>query len=139
MLDLVHALRGLGPREVRLLARAGLDGLDVAALGAEYGVSAASAGVLLARAARSLWHAQEGTSAPPLSDQEEAVQVAAFLRGEGPWAAVLARLREEREAVRSGLAVRQDAEAGSRRRKVENVVRWVAILAILAVAAWSMR
>lgn len=138
MPDLVRALERLGPREARWLLRAGLDGATVQALAEEYGVSQAAAGVHLFRAARDLAGALGGQRPPPLPDREEAPAVAAFLAGQGPAAEALRRVAAEQEAVRAGRAAAREAEARSGRRRVEEVLRWVAILAILGVALWSL-
>jgi HPt (histidine-containing phosphotransfer) domain-containing protein len=139
MSPLVQALAQLGPREARLLARAGLEGASTQALAAAHGISPEAASVGLFRAARRLAAALEQAPCPPLPDAAEAVQVAAFLRGEGAAAKALARLAAEGQAVHEGQAAARAAAAGSGRQRLETALRWLAILGILGVSLWSLR
>jgi hypothetical protein len=139
MPDLAQALAGLDPREARLLVRLTLEGAALPGLAAEYGITPEAAAVGAFRAAHHLAAAVAATPCPPLAGAQEALEVAAFLRGEGAAAGALERLRADRDAVGAARAAAHAAEAASPRRRVEDVLRWVAILAILGVSAWSMR
>ena len=138
---LLLAFKRMSPRAAQVVQRASLDGLGLGALARKYGVSQRAAGVLLLRSVRELDAALGGTEPRPLPYEFELASLPAFLEGWrradpfGP-AALLVASTAAREELSVALAAAAAAEEASPRRRREGWLRWLAIIAILALSAY---
>lgn len=141
-----HALAGLQPRQARLLVRRCVDGQPREALAADWGTSPAALDLLLLRAALAFEAALAGRPEPrplpvaqerPLGDAlRDALEAG---RSDAGPAQALAALTAHREAVRTAIARAEAAADAGPRRARETRLRWLAIVVVLAVAAWFSR
>lgn len=124
---LLERLGELGARDRQIIERVALEGMAPDEFGALYGVERTAA-VQLA------WRAFARLQATPDSAAEHAF-AAGWVEGEP--VGDLATLRHSAEETRAHLVARDRARAASKWRQVEEWLRWVAIVAIVGLAAWS--
>lgn len=135
---LVHLLLNAPPRSAAIVKHAALDGLSMKELATLYGIDEPRAQTLLFRALRDVQFA----ALRPLPDEAEAKEVAlmmAGLGGEGEGARarqLLEALSAHREALQEKLAAHADAYARAPEREKEEWLRRLAIVAVLAMAAF---
>ncbi len=137
----VAALGQLTPHASHLLRSFALAAPSVDRLAALEGIGEPQATIALLRAARELAQALDGQRRPPLSDHEEASVAPRFaqalaLRATGGEAALILELVALAPALGPALEQQRDAETRSPRHRAETLLRWVAIVAIVALSAW---
>ena len=121
---LLERLLALHPRDLHVLRHVAFEGGSVTSLAAKYGLSEAAAQTLLSRALRSL----QGLPLAP--DAEE--RPAEFLAADGQ----LAALRDNQVALEAGLKQAELTAAQTPFRRHERVLRWIAIIVIVALSAY---
>lgn len=121
--ELLTRLVALHPRALQVLRHVAFEGGDVDSLATKYGIGHPQAQLLLARALQAL------DSAPLEADEPRA---ALFLQQNQ----TLRDLKTHAEPLQAGLRAAELKEASSLRRRVEPVLRWVAILIIVALSGY---
>ena len=140
----VGLLRQVPSRSAHVLAGRILEGVTREDSAARYCVSVEAYDVLLWRSARDLLAARRGEGPTrPLPYSEEAKLAAALAEAletkggtECPEAALLEELAVHATVVRSALAAAERADDASPARRREDVVRWLAVAALVALTAY---
>jgi hypothetical protein len=123
---LLEALVGLPPREGQVVRRVALEGMTPESFAALYGLDEAAAAQLAFRAF--------GALEPGAPERSLAAFVEEWRTGQGQ--GVLSALRAGREAALARLERAEAARAASPLRRVEEGLRWVAILGIVGLSLW---
>lgn len=123
--ELLTRLVALHPRALQVLRHVAFEGGDVDSLAQKYGIGRPQAQRLLARALEAL-------DAAPLADDDDDQQVAKFLEQNQ----TLRALQAHADLLLAGLRAAETKEAQSPRRRVEPILRWVAIVIIVALSGY---
>jgi hypothetical protein len=137
----VAALGQLTPHASHLLRSFALATPSVDQLATLEGIGAPQAAIALLRASRELTQALDGQPRPPLTDAEEADQAPRFAqaltrRESTPEAELVLDLVALAPQLGPALERQRQADARSPRHRAETVLRWVAIVGIVALSAW---